>query len=273
MIANLSSKLISHLEEIEISAWKQFYDIADGEFATKLGISAEITDGLLVSRVSSCDVLGFNRVIGVGLGGQLAGEKIEEIISSYRKSRINRFFIQTVPDLADQSTLSNLRSCGLFHYNNWIKLYRRLSHLEGIRTDLQIRKIDTDYALEFAQVVNSCFDWPPDFNTWIAALVGQPHWHHYGAFDGERLVATGAFYIQTKTIWIDFASTLEDYRGRGAQSALLQRRFADAVQMGAELAVVETAQETADKKAPSYRNMIRYGFKEAYVRPNFMFCF
>ena len=273
MLAKPISKQVYHLEEVELSAWKHFYDCSDEEISAKLGISSEINDGMLISRVSSCDVLGFNRVIGVGLGGQLSGEKIEEIITSYRKSRINRFFIQVVPDLADQSTFSNLRSCGLFYYNNWIKLYRRLSPLEGIRTDLEINKIDQSDALAFAQVASSSFDWPPDFNPWIASLVGHTDWHHYGAFDNGRLVATGAFYMQAKTIWIDFAATLEGYRGRGAQSALLHRRFTDAIQMGAEMAVVETAQETEDKKAPSYRNMIRYGFNEAYIRPNFIYCF
>ena len=34
--------------------------------------------------------------------------------------------------------------------------------------------------------------------------------------------------------------------------------------------IVETAEQTTEKQAPSYRNMIRYGFRQLFVRPNYI---
>ena len=35
--------------------------------------------------------------------------------------------------------------------------------------------------------------------------------------------------------------------------------------------IVETAEQTTEKESPSYRNVLKSGFKEAYKRPNFLF--
>jgi len=93
------------------------------------------------------------------------------------------------------------------------------------------------------------------------------------AFDGETPVATGAVYIRGQFGWIDFASTLPQYRGRGAQAALVERRIRDAAEWECRWLIVETAEEKPDHPAPSYRNMVRYGFKVAYARPNYLFKF
>ncbi len=53
----------------------------------------------------------------------------------------------------------------------------------------------------------------------------------------------------------------------------MKKRIADAIAAGCRELVVETAWETADNAAPSYRNMLRYGFKEEYIRPNFLYSF
>jgi GNAT superfamily N-acetyltransferase len=90
------------------------------------------------------------------------------------------------------------------------------------------------------------------------------------AFDSDLPVATGAMYVDGAYAWIDFAATLAEYRGRGAQTSLLAQRVRDAAKLGCQWLVVETAQELPDKPAPSYRNMVRHGFVEAYVRPNYL---
>jgi ribosomal protein S18 acetylase RimI-like enzyme len=77
-------------------------------------------------------------------------------------------------------------------------------------------------------------------------------------------------YLHEKRAWIDFASTLPEYRGRGAQSALTARRIEDCARLGGETMVVETAAATPEKGAPSLRNMQRMGFEVAYLRPNYL---
>ena len=101
-------------------------------------------------------------------------------------------------------------------------------------------------------------------------MVGRSGWRHYMAFDGDTPVATGACFIYRETAWIGFAATRTEYRNRGAQSAILAQRINDARESGCALINVETAEQTPEKEAPSYRNMRRYGFEIAYIRPNYL---
>ena len=41
--------------------------------------------------------------------------------------------------------------------------------------------------------------------------------------------------------------------------------------LGVKRIIVETSEQTIKKESPSYGNVLRAGFKEAYKRPNFIF--
>ena len=64
------------------------------------------------------------------------------------------------------------------------------------------------------------------------------------------------------------AATLEAARGRGCQTELLRRRILDAASAGCRLLFVETGERVPGKPDASYRNILRAGFEEAYLRPN-----
>jgi len=53
--------------------------------------------------------------------------------------------------------------------------------------------------------------------------------------------------------------------------SLVERRIRDAAAMGCRRLIVETAEDTPQHSAPSYRNMLRFGFVEAYKRANFIY--
>ena len=91
-----------------------------------------------------------------------------------------------------------------------------------------------------------------------------------GWLDGTPVASISVIRYGAGFGFLGFYIARPDYRGQGAQSKLLQCRLEDAAKLGCERLVVETAQETAEKPAPSYRNMVRYGFTEAYVRPNYI---
>jgi hypothetical protein len=145
-----------------------------------------------------------------------------------------------------------------------------VSPLENVKSELTVSKIDGSNAIDFAKIVCDSFDWGDECIPWIAATVGRDNWYHYIAFDGDIPVATGAFYKHNAYAWIDFAATIEKYRGKGAQAIISKMRIDDIIEVGCKTIVVETAQQTEKHSAPSYRNMLRYGFQEAYVRPNYI---
>ena len=102
------------------------------------------------------------------------------------------------------------------------------------------------------------------------ATLGRPDWHHFLAFDGDRAVGAGALYVMGHVGWLGFGATLESHRGRGSQSAIFARRIRAAAELGVKLLVTETGEELPDRPNPSYRNMLRAGFRLAYPRQNWL---
>jgi GNAT superfamily N-acetyltransferase len=80
--------------------------------------------------------------------------------------------------------------------------------------------------------------------------------------DGQ-LVATGGGLIipEHKIVALFGAGTLKEYRGRGLQTAMLERRMQVAIEAGCEYAVIVTLGGTT-----SMRNAERLGFRVAYSK-------
>lgn len=266
----LTADLAQHLESIELAAWSDFHKAVSPETASAYGIDAVFSNGACSAVASKIDILAFNRIIGLGIGNQATEEQLDELIAPYRRQGVNRFFVQICPTAVPGSIPQWLKARGFRHYNNWVKLYRDVKPCPPVETDLHIRLIGRDEAGDFARILASSFGWSATLEPWVAGSVGRPGWHHYMAYDGDTPVATAAIFIDGENGWIDFTSTLPEYRGRGAQGALVERRIADAAALGCKRLVVETAEETPERSAPSYRNMKRFGFQTAYLRPNYI---
>jgi len=256
------------LEHCEIEAWGDWYRCASAASIAAFGIGIQEVPGGILTRAGA-DVLALNRVIGLGLAGPVEGPEIDRIVDAYATAGIPRFFVQ-VPPTAPASLFVQLEERGFRHYNNWIKLVRDGSDPPEARTELEVRPARDSDASEFGRITSSCFDWPSAVGEWVGDAVGRPGWRHYVAFEGSAPVATAAYFSSGTCAWFDFAATLPGHRGKGAQSALLARRIRDAVDAGCDTLVVETAEQTAEKGSPSWRNTLAFGFRQAYVRANYI---
>lgn len=263
----------NRIEQVEIEAWTDLYRAAKTLKENPCGISSHVEEPYVASMISGCDVLALNRIVGWGEGSQGSVQHLWHLIDLYRRAGVPRIFLQLHPSLVDSAAGGAVQECGFVHYNNWVKLNREAEPLTGIRSDLKVEEIGPERAEDFAAIVTECFDWDQKLRPWIGAVIGRPNWHTYLAFDHDKPAATGCFYCSGEYAWLDMAATLPDFRGRGAQALLMQRRIDDAVKLGCKHLVVETAQETAERSAPSYRNMLRYGFQPAYTRPNYLYEF
>jgi GNAT superfamily N-acetyltransferase len=107
-----------------------------------------------------------------------------------------------------------------------------------------------------------------DPETPMAAMVGAPGWHCFLAWADRTPVATGSLYVDGTTAWLGVGFTHPDFRRRGAQSALLAARIGVARSLGATLLTTETGERLPGQSASSYDNILRAGFKESYLRPN-----
>jgi len=165
-----------------------------------------------------------------------------------------------------------LESRNVRRHNRWVRLWHPVDTplQDTPQTDLRVTEIGPADADEFARVVRDAYGFPPEVDEWTASPVGRPGWTHYGAWDGSDLVATGAMFTTGRVAWIAFAATKASHRGRGAQSSLIAERVRRASELGCDWVITETAEELPDRPAPSYRNLRRLGFTDAYRRQNYV---
>lgn len=77
----------------------------------------------------------------------------------------------------------------------------------------------------------------------------------------DPVAAAAALFLAGPTAYLAGAATVEEMRGQGYQSALIERRLADAGDGGCARAVA-----TVELGSPSHRNLERFGFEVAAVR-------
>jgi GNAT superfamily N-acetyltransferase len=270
-VSKIGADVAAHLEQVEVAAWTDFCRAATREAVAACGIGLANDVSVSASTASKIDVLALNRVVGLGMSEAASEEQLDELVSFYQRRKVRRFFVQVCPKADPGDLPAWLERRGFTHYNNWIKLWRGVEPCPPVDTDLRVRRIGKTHAASFARILVTSFDWPRPLETWVTQMVGRRGWRHYMAFDREAPAATAALFVDGENGWIDFASTLPEYRGRGAQGALVEKRIRDAAEMGCKRLVVETAEEKPGHSAPSYRNMRRFGFETAYTRPNYIY--
>lgn len=217
--------------------------------------------------------MAFNRVVGLGIERPATQDDLDDILERFRQAGIPRFFVQIAPQAQPTEIGSWLETRGFVHYNNWAKLSRGVEDPPAVETDLRLERIGREHAASFGNILCRAFEWPPDLAPVIAGLVDRPGWIAYMAFAGDRPAATAAMYVRDDWCWIDFASTVPEFRGRRAQPALISRRIRDAAAMGCRHLIVETAEDRPEKPGISCHNVQKMGFEIAYLRPNWLYVF
>ena len=120
----------------------------------------------------------------------------------------------------------------------------------------------------FGTIAGLGFGMPAWGAEFFAHLPGRDGWRCYVArVDGEAQ-GCGAMVIDDGVAELGVGATLEAARGRGCQTALLRRRILDAAEAGCHTLLVETGERVPDRPSTSYRNILKAGFEEAYLRPN-----
>jgi hypothetical protein len=257
-------------EGIEAHMMEEMVRTMSPDVVARYGVRLERIGGATAMCVSEVNFPWFNRVLGLGLREPVTDAVLNAAQAFYRDARV-LYMLPIAPAVLTDELHAKLEARGLRRSDNWAKMIRGVEPPPEIRTDLRLEPVGAHQAEAFAEVLCTCFGLPPECGILVSGLIGEPSWRHYAAFDGDRLVATGALCVRGEAGILGLGATLPSHRERGAQGAIMARRIRDAATLGCRLLITETGEDTPEHPNPSYHNMLRTGFRLAYLRPNYIF--
>jgi GNAT superfamily N-acetyltransferase len=229
---------------------------------------------------SVVELIAGGHMIFAGLGspiGRAVGMGFDAPVTEGDFDQLENFYYsRKAPAQLDYCPLTDIslleiarkRGYGIAELNN--VLARKLDPAETFPpgpAGVTLRPGKSEEALAFSAIIRQSFfpdgGEPAGFDEMVAPTFDFPGAITFVAEADNRLVATGAGLIipEHKIIGLYGAATLKPYRGRGLQTAMLQRRLEVAAQAGCEYAVIVTQGATT-----SMRNAERLGFTLAYSK-------
>lgn len=257
------------LEMAEGRAWAEMYQVMS-DAGDPLGAHVDTTDGVATFLLRSVNSGFFNRSIGLGIGRPATAAAIRRVLETYQAAGQTGFTVQISPLARPAAIESLLEAQGLRRGSRWAKLWRDTITPPVEQTALRIEAIGRGHTDDWNRVTLGAFELPAALAPFAAAMIGRRDWYHYLAFDGDLAVGAGGLFVMGEVGWLGFGATLENHRGQGSQSAIFARRIRAAADLGVKLLITETGEELLDRPNPSFRNMLRSGFRYAYARQNWL---
>jgi GNAT superfamily N-acetyltransferase len=259
------TRLVELSEARALDAW---FRALPADTAEEWGVRVEAIGSSTAVRVARFPMPLLNRVVGLGIGEPATEAMVDALVELYRTANVP-FAIQVSPAARPAKLAEWLEARGIRRGRSWAKFYRDVEPPPDIPTSLRIEQIGLEQAVAYAQTFLAGFEMPVEMEPMVTGAIGRTGWHHYLAYAGDVPVSAAALYVAGDVGCLIGAATLPDYRRRGGQGALMARRIRDAAALGCRWLVTETGEDTAENPNPSYHNMVRTGFKLAYLRPNY----
>lgn len=254
------------LELIEAEAWADIYRAAPAALAEEHGLAAlDLGAGAVCIVARDVPSLMLNRVIGLGVGVPATPGMLDLADEAFGETR---YMIPVAPQCQPAELSTWLRGRGFEAGYAWMKFERGPEPPPEPATALDVRLAGRDDAAAFAHALIAGYEMPGWMEEWVAALVGRPGWSCYVAYQGSEPAAAGCLYVRPPAAWLGLAGTVPELRRRGGQGAIMAARIREAVEAGCTAIGTETGERVIDRPSASYSNIVRFGFREAYVRPN-----
>jgi GNAT superfamily N-acetyltransferase len=258
-------------DAIEALAWRDLIAAAPAWLREASGATAEIADDAVIMMAPHLDHLLFNRVVGLGLHEPAFETSIARIMKRYQAAGVARYWIHANPYAQPMSLSRMLAKRGLDQYRrSWVKMMRPVGLITADQTHLTVRAATPGDADTIASIVGPAFDLPQLGAEFFTGSIERPRWHTLIAEDDGEPIAAATLFVDGKIGYFAYAATRPEFRGRGAQRALMKVRGDIALTLGCEWLVTETGFPiTADEASPSYHNMLWAGFRPVAVRHNY----
>jgi GNAT superfamily N-acetyltransferase len=242
---------VNELERVEAAAYRSAAEAAAD------GLAHEVRGGTCLA-VKSFPTSALNRVVGV-----TRDLDVDAALAFYAEAGL-ACVVSVPPGLDDLER--DLGERGFTRDAGWMKFERGAEPPPEVATALHVE--ETSESEIFARIAAEGFGAGSSAAASAVRIVGRPGWHCFLARSAGDPAAVGALFADGETGWLGVAATRPEFRGRGGQNAIMRARIVKAIELGLRRLTVETGARVGDRPAGSYRNILRAGFRDAYVRPN-----
>jgi hypothetical protein len=249
--------------------WRDIWDAVPPGAAREHGVEARDFGPVQATAASALPGAGMmNLVLGATAPGAVEDGRLAAA-TEWMAARGVEMYVPVTPGLPESAAAERwLAENGFEAGYGWMKFVRDAHPPRFSPPRLEVLEIEDGSQAPFGMIAATGFGLPAWAAAFFADLPGSEGWRCYvAAVDGEAQ-ACGAMRIHEGIAELGIGATLEPARGRGCQLALLHRRIVDAAACGCHTLFVETGERVPDRPSASYRNVLRAGFEEAYLRPN-----
>jgi hypothetical protein len=199
-----------------------------------------------------------NRLHLCGAEPGLSADGIKGLLKLFGDAGVGRYFVWISPGPQIEVVRRWLADAGLTRrpYVSYLTLARDARETARVETGFDVREVDPQEVERLSGRLDGIVG--PEY----LRSLGAPGVHHFMAFEGERPVASAALCAFEELGYLGMALTVEPFRRRGAQSALIAQRIKKAVEVGCKIVVSETLSIAKH----SLGNLQKAGFDVAYEK-------
>jgi len=263
-----SDAITQVVEQSERHMWVELMRHIPQKFSAELGIEVRDFGPAVGFAFKALPHWMMNRVLGLGYGEPATMGQIDDVTEFYR-SRDLPVGISLIPHAQPPEVVDWLQQRGFVLQNVWAKMYRDASPIEQKQIDFQIVEMEESDSDRYSTIMCQGFGLPTQCVPAFAALGRVAGNHVYGVLDNNELAAVSVLTIVNDIGHLNSMTTLESYRGRGIQGALMAHHVNEGIRLGCKWFATETGL-LPDQVNHSYNNMVRSGFQMAYERPNYV---
>lgn len=258
------------LDRVERRFWRDVWKSVPSQLAAEQGIELRDFGPIRAYVIEALPESGMlNLVLGATEPGAVDGGHLAAATEWVASKRVNAYVPVTPGKPESELAAKWLDARGFSPGYAWMKFVRD-AHPPRFREPTGVEVVELGVGSEepFGMIAATGFGLPAWAAALFAGLPGRDGWRCYVARVDGQTQACAAMLIDGGVAGFGIAATLEPARGRGCQLALLHRRIRDAGAAGCETLFVETGERVPGRPSASYRNILRAGFEEAYLRPN-----
>ncbi|NOU94278.1 GNAT family N-acetyltransferase [Paenibacillus sp. LMG 31456] len=203
----------------------------------------------------------FNTVKGISLDDL---HVLDEIIEFYR-SRGSRLQFEIIPTKAKKELMKVLFERAFYQSDFHATLYGHPFEMSMSDGPITIRELEADEINLYAEIhclgtglSLSGMSYVADNNR---VLLNREGWRFFVALVEGTPAGVGVMYMNDGLASLTFATTLHEYRNKGVQKALLERRITEASRNNCKFIISQAAYAST-----SFRNMERSGMRLGYTR-------